>query len=83
VASSPWVKSKAGLGNIGPIDRARVQDLQQADPEKPLTPSQRAMQKGVVGCGQVLACCLEGVTTTGFDSVVVCEFLVSRPWFSS
>ena len=39
-ADSPWIKSKAAGGVIGPVQRARVADLVSHD-EKPLSPGQR------------------------------------------
>ena len=38
-----WANSKALLGTIGPVSRARVSDLVNGDPDgKPLSPPQRA-----------------------------------------
>lgn len=68
------------LGNIGPVDRPRVSDLVPVDPDKPLSAGQRAMQKGVQGCTQILQYCLEGMGGSNgrLEQVVVVEFCVSR-----
>ena len=39
---SPWMKSKALLGTLSNIQRTRVSDLQNPEPEKPLAPHWRA-----------------------------------------
>ena len=40
-SKSPWFKSKGMQGTIGPVDRARVMDLQSPQDDKPLTPAHR------------------------------------------
>ena len=40
-SKSPWHKSKGMQGTIGPIERARVMDLQSPQDDKPLTPAHR------------------------------------------
>ena len=39
---SAWQRSKACLGPIGPVDRIRVADMANPDPERPLSPGHRA-----------------------------------------
>lgn len=38
-----WKHSRATLGSIGPIDRARVCDLKNLEPDKPLSPAHRVI----------------------------------------
>jgi len=39
--STPWAKSRSLLGTITGIERSRVQDLQNPDPDKALAPHWR------------------------------------------
>ena len=82
VGTSPWQKSKAGLGNIGPVERPRVTDLTPIDQDRPLNASQRAMQKGIPGCCQILEHCFDGVAAANgkLEHAIVFEFCVNRPW---
>ena len=39
---SVWTKSKACLGQVGPVERIRVADMVNPDADKPLSPGHRA-----------------------------------------
>ena len=44
---APWSKSRALLGSISNVDRARVNELVNPEPERPLAPHWRVPSLGV------------------------------------
>ena len=42
-----WSQSKAMLGTIGPVQRARVCDLRNFDPDRALAPTHRVPGRGI------------------------------------
>lgn len=76
-STSCWAKSKACRGSIGPVDRARVCDLQKVD-EHPLSPPLRAQQKGIEACGRIIEAVVDGITA---PKVMIVDMLTSRRVF--
>ncbi len=57
-SKSPWYKSKGAQGTIGPVERARVMDLQSLDDsEKPLSPAHRVFASMWCGILFILRVC--------------------------
>lgn len=46
-SDSPWLKSKALMGSISNVERARVNELQNPDMDKPLAPHWRVRPSNV------------------------------------
>lgn len=78
-----WAQSRALLGSIGPVPRARVCDLINADPDKPLPAPQRVprsgralfdgllkvQQRGLAATQAIIDALLDGVELGGGKSV--------------
>ncbi|CAJ1431132.1 unnamed protein product, partial [Effrenium voratum] len=59
--SVPWTRSKALLGSITGIERARVCELANPEPDRPLAPHWRVQQRGVQACETILSALLDGM----------------------
>ena len=88
-------KSKAMLGMLGPVARARVMDLVSEDVERPPSPGQRAAwqqdaelsievaQRGVSGTAQILEGIIDGLDLPAHSKVFIVDLLPSRPFAPS
>ncbi|CAL1130517.1 unnamed protein product [Cladocopium goreaui] len=73
-----WAKSRALLGSISGVERARVNELVNPEPEKPLAPHWRVQQRGVAATKSVLLQLLDGMTSGLNFPVLVVDLLPSR-----
>eukprot|EP00438_Fugacium_kawagutii_P010637 Skav234435 [mRNA] locus=scaffold3409:116777:120527:- [translate_table: standard] len=75
---SPWLKSRCTWGTIGPIERARVVDLQQLPDDKPLTPAHRVMQRGVPAVQQIINQLVDGLNLRSTDVILLVDCMCNR-----
>ncbi|CAL1138958.1 unnamed protein product [Cladocopium goreaui] len=80
VHGSPlWSRSKALLGSISNIERSRVNELQNPEPEKPLAPHWRVQQRGVAATKNILLQLLDGMGSgSPYEPLLVVDLLPSR-----
>ena len=90
--TNPWMKSKALLGSLSNIERTRVSELQNPEPEKPLAPHWRAwnscrngvipesevQQRGIGACQGIVSQLLEGIEMDAQQPVLLVDLLPSR-----
>ncbi|CAL1127223.1 unnamed protein product [Cladocopium goreaui] len=76
--SHPWLRSKAMLGSIVNIQRDRVSELQNPEPEKPLAPHWRVQQRGVGATQAILEQLLDGMLSDATTPVLVVDLLPNR-----
>ncbi|CAL1141604.1 unnamed protein product [Cladocopium goreaui] len=71
-------KSKALMGTIANVPRARVQDLSNPDPDRPLSPHFRAQQRGVEATKFILEQLLDGMHATSKQPVLIVDMMPTR-----
>ncbi|CAK9109086.1 Uncharacterized protein SCF082_LOCUS50702, partial [Durusdinium trenchii] len=72
-SNSAFTKSKALLGSICDIERSRVGELQNPDPERSLV-----QQRGISATSGIIKHLLEGVSSNAQQPVLVCDLLPNR-----
>ncbi|CAK9109101.1 Uncharacterized protein SCF082_LOCUS50712, partial [Durusdinium trenchii] len=77
-SNSAFTKSKALLGSICDIERSRVGELQNPDPERSLAPHWRVQQRGISATSGIIKHLLEGVSSNAQQPVLVCDLLPNR-----
>ncbi|CAK9068466.1 unnamed protein product [Durusdinium trenchii] len=77
-SNSAFTKSKALLGSICDIERSRVGELQNPDPERSLAPHWRVQQRGISATSGIIKHLLEGVSSNAQQPALVCDLLPNR-----
>ncbi|CAK9114032.1 Uncharacterized protein SCF082_LOCUS52831 [Durusdinium trenchii] len=76
--NAAFSKSKALLGSIEGIERTRVTDLQNPDPEHSLAPHWRVQQRGIPACQAIIEQLLQGMGASHGSPLLICDLLPSR-----
>ncbi|CAK9083114.1 unnamed protein product, partial [Durusdinium trenchii] len=77
-SSMPWARSKALAGAIDDVDRARVNELSNPEPDKPLAPHWRVQQRGAQACVDIIKQVLTGMHTREALPLLIVDLLPSR-----
>ncbi|CAL1148298.1 unnamed protein product [Cladocopium goreaui] len=73
-----FTKSKALLGSVSGVERARVQDLQNPDVDKALAPHWRVQQRGIKATQDIIMKMLEGMNECDGQKVLIVDLNPSR-----
>ncbi|CAL1168291.1 unnamed protein product [Cladocopium goreaui] len=70
--------SKSLLGTISGVERSRVQELQNPDPDKALAPHWRVQQRGIPATKEILLKLLDGMNERDGHKVLLVDMVPSR-----